>query len=70
MPDDKVIDEEIEDPIEHQIASSAGCVTEELLRHFYEICKKKDKYIKIHHKRGGKICIFAKKAVPLQPQRF
>ena len=33
MPDDKVIDEEIEDPIEHEVTSSAGCVTEELLRH-------------------------------------
>ncbi len=33
MPDNEVIDEEIENPIEHEVTSSAGCVTEQLLRH-------------------------------------
>ena len=33
MPYNKVINEEIEDPIEDHVSSSAGSVAEELLRH-------------------------------------
>ena len=33
MADNEVVDQEIEHPVEHEVSSSAGCVTEELLRH-------------------------------------
>ena len=33
MADNKVINEEIEDPIEHEVAPSARGITEQLLRH-------------------------------------
>ena len=33
MPDDEVIDQEIEHPVEYEVSTSAGCVTEKLFRH-------------------------------------
>ena len=33
MADDEVVDQKIEHPVKHEVSSSAGCVTEELLRH-------------------------------------
>ena len=33
MPDDEVIDQEIEHPVEYEVSTSAGCVTEKLLGH-------------------------------------
>ena len=33
MADDEVIDQEIEHPVEYEVSTSAGCVTEKLLRH-------------------------------------
>ena len=33
MADDEVIDEEIEDPVEYHVSSSAGRIAEELFRH-------------------------------------
>lgn len=33
MADDEVVDQEIEHPVEYEVPTSAGCVTEKLLRH-------------------------------------
>ena len=33
MADNEVVDQEIEHPVEYEVSTSAGCVTEELLRH-------------------------------------
>lgn len=33
MPDDEVIDQEIEHPVEHKVSASAGSIAKELLRH-------------------------------------
>ena len=67
MPDDEVIDEEIENPIEHEVPSSAGCVTEKLLRHkaperrieeIYDFCNYLRELVHSNYFCGCKITTF------------